>query len=117
MSSTPVYRGIERRRNPRFLHACPISVSLTQRGAPVVLYGMCGDISEGGLCVYLMESLAAEQVAELDLKLPNGPLKVKAQLRHCVDHNCGFQFLGLTEQQRAQLKEAIRKMEPVIRPA
>lgn len=117
MASTPLYRGTERRRGPRFIYGSPISVSLTVHGAPLVLYGLCGDISEGGLCAYLMESLATDQAVELDVTLPNGPLKVKAQLRHCVDHHCGFQFMGLTEEQRLQLREAIKKMEPVLRAA
>lgn len=82
--------------------------------AAVTLHGRTKDISEGGLGATVAGELVSNEPVELEFSLPGAshPLKLMAEVRYKQGFQYGFRFLHITEKQRAQIREAVRQMQP-----
>lgn len=82
--------------------------------AAITLHGRTKDISESGLGATVAGELQRGEPVELEFSLPgaSSPLKVMAEVRYKQGFQYGFRFLHITEKQRAQIRDAVRQMEP-----
>jgi len=94
------------RRHPRLLLSVPIVLRhLTKTGIDTTR-GITLDVSEGGLGALVQGSLSMGETVEIDLRLREHPLKTVAIVRQTCSTRSGFEFLGLTEQERQLLATA-----------
>jgi len=108
MQSTPLLpsprsspRGTQ--RYARILFSTPITLHyLTTRGIRSSR-GVSLDISEGGLGALVEGSLQAGNTVAIDVKLPEFDLKTVAIVRYSTSVRSGFEFLGLTMEERQRL--------------
>ena len=70
--------------------------------------GITLDISEGGVGALVQRRLLIGEVVELDLRMPNCSLSAVALVRHSSSNRSGFEFRGLTPEQRRQINDVIK---------
>ena len=101
-------RREERRRHRRVLFSVAIQLhSLTPSGV-CSTRGISLDISEGGVGALVQRRLLIGEAVELDLQLPKCSLSAVALVRHCSSNRSGFEFLGLTSEERRQINDVIK---------
>lgn len=73
-----------------------------------VLWGRSADLSENGIAATISGELFEGEVVTLSFSLAPGaaPLEMRASVRFRRGFFCGFEFLILTDEQRAQIKRA-----------
>lgn len=98
----------ERRRFPRYRYSAPIII---RRSSPPEIRGMCVEISECGASVIMSASLNVGDKVELE---PVGGGPAEAVVRRTLGRLCGFEFLNLSAEQTAKIRE-ICKMLPLYR--
>jgi hypothetical protein len=81
---------VEARRHPRFKLQTDIRVYPRSAG---VLKGYTVDISESGISAMLKLGVSTGEVAELEFKLPSGPVAIRAVVRYQTAFRYGFQFV------------------------
>jgi c-di-GMP-binding flagellar brake protein YcgR len=104
----PQLHGIRRHR--RYLFSVPVQVHLMipkNRSAR----GMSLEISEGGMSAVLEGELRVGEIAAVELPLPAGSLSALAIVRHKGAGHFGFEFLGLTANEREQLKQSAKSLQ------
>ncbi len=88
---------------PRF--ALTVKVRLTAAESGERITGRMVDIGLGGFCAELDTPLAEKKVsAEFRVPLANTPLVLRAVLRHNEGSHYGFQFLGITPEEREMIR-------------
>ncbi len=108
MSAAPSLAFEEASRRVFFRH--PISVPLDlialRCGVPQNLPGRCTDISEAGVGAMVAGELAAGQQVAVELRLPNVgvPVRARALVRYQSRLRCGFEFVGLSGEQREMIR-------------
>ncbi len=77
--------------------------------------GHCRDLSRAGIGILLAAELDGGEVAGLSFSLPGSapPWEVRAVVRYRRGYQYGFEFLALTEAQRASLGSYLEGMEPI----
>ena len=70
--------------------------------------GITLDISEGGLGALVQGNLRVGETVELDLHLPERTLNAVAIVRHTSSVRPGFEFLGMTPEERVQIVSSCR---------
>src|ERR1700733_2151407 len=94
----------------RSFHRHPIGVPLDlivlRSGVPETLPGRCTDISEVGVGAVIAGEMAAGQQVAVELRLPNVgvPVRARALVRYQSRLRCGFEFVGLSEEQREMIR-------------
>jgi c-di-GMP-binding flagellar brake protein YcgR len=68
--------------------------------------GMSVDISEGGMAAIVQAGLHVGETVEINLALPVSPLHTLAIVRHVSGSRSGFEFLGLSAEQRHKISHA-----------
>jgi c-di-GMP-binding flagellar brake protein YcgR len=96
-------RTICARRYPRALFSIPIKLRHLVTGGVQTSRGITLDISEGGLGALVQGDLRPGETVELDLSLPEQALSAVAIVRHSSQVRSGFEFLGLTAEERGRL--------------
>jgi TonB family protein len=99
----------------------PINVTLDlialRSGVPDNLPGRCTDISEAGVGAVVAGELAAGLQVAVELRLPNVgvPVRARALVRYQSRLRCGFEFVGLSVEQREMIRYWIYRSasEPV----
>jgi TonB family protein len=108
MSAAPSLALEEPSRRVSFRH--PISVPLDlialHCGVPQNLPGRCTDISEAGVGAVVAGELAAGQQVAVEMRLPNVgvPVRARALVRYQSRLRCGFEFVGLSGEQREMIR-------------
>jgi PilZ domain-containing protein len=69
-------------------------------------HGISVDISEGGISAIVEADLQIGETVEIDIPLKSGALNTVAILRHVTRSRSGFEFLGLTADERQQIAAA-----------
>jgi TonB family protein len=86
-------------------------------GVPDNLPGRCTDISEAGVGAVVPGELAAGLQVAVELRLPNVgvPVRARALVRYQSRLRCGFEFVGLSVEQREMIRYWIYRSasEPV----
>ena len=74
------------------------------------LIGRTKDIAEGGLGATIPGSINVGEIVDLELQLPEpqGPLKIKAEVRYRQGFQYGFKFVHITEQQKEMIRRTTR---------
>ena len=104
-----------RRRIPRYPVAIPVDITVLRAGAPANIPGRSLDIGEGGVAAVLAAELQPGEWVAVELQLPNAghALHTKAVVRHHNQLRCGFEFLGLSGDQRSMIRSWAGTSQPL----
>jgi len=101
------------RRYPRSIFTAPLTLRHLGAGGVHKLRGITLDVSEGGMGALVQGNLQMGEAVEVDMHLDGQVLNAVAIVRHTSNVRCGFEFLGMTSEERAQITEIIsRKPDP-----
>lgn len=95
------------RRQPRMLFSVPITVRHLGRGGVRSTRGISLDLGEGGLGALVQEAIEVGETVAVDLLLSDQPLSSVAIVRHASSVRAGFEFVGLTAEERLQITNLI----------
>ena len=98
-----VYGNEPARRFPRALFSIPIKLRHLVAGGIQTSRGITLDISEGGLGALVQGDLRLGETVEIDLQFAERPLNAVAIVRHTSQIRSGFEFLGLSAEERVQI--------------
>jgi hypothetical protein len=94
------------RRYPRYPFTVPVTLRrLLGRGFETNRATML-DLGRGGIGAVLPHALRVGEAVELDFVLPSGPIHVLGIVRYSLDQQCGFEFLGLTAEEKERIAAA-----------
>ena len=105
--STNAMFKAERRRHQRMVYSVPIRLHCLTPGGVRTSRGISLDISEGGMGALVQNDLMVGGVVEVDLQLPRYSLCAVAIVRHASSTRSGFEFLGLTPEERRHIAAAM----------
>jgi len=91
------------RRHPRALFSVPITLHHLSRGGVRTTRGITLDISECGLGALVQGNLHIGETVAIDFPLHEHVLNTVAIVRHASNVQSGFEFLGLTAEERLQI--------------
>jgi c-di-GMP-binding flagellar brake protein YcgR len=77
--------------------------------------GITLDISEAGLGALVQGDLRLGETVEIDLQLPEHSLSAIAIVRHTSSVRSGFEFLGMTPEERLQIARACGQHPTTLR--
>ena len=110
-----------RRRIPRYSVAIPVDITVLRSGAPASIPGRSLDLGEGGVAAVLAAELQLGEWVAVEFQLPNATqaLQTKAVVRHHNQLRCGFEFLGLSGDQRSMIRRwaGSSKPIPIVEPS
>ena len=89
----------ENRAFPRWLSRFPV---LHGQVVPTA-FGLATDINDDGMCVETSSVYEEGTVIVVEIRIPGGPIQVKARVRYSNSRTTGLQFLNLTRDQRMVL--------------
>lgn len=95
------------RRHTRTLFSAPISLCHLTRDGIRTTRGVSLDISEGGMGALVQGDLLVGETVEIDLRLREHPLNAVAIVRYTSSVRSGFEFLGLTAEERQQITNLV----------
>jgi hypothetical protein len=95
------------RRHPRLLYSIPLTLHHLCAGGVRSSRGISLDISESGLGALVESRLQVGDTVEIDLILRDRELNAVAIVRHTSSARSGFEFLGLTPDERAHLASIV----------
>ena len=95
------YAGVQRHR--RILFSIPLTLRHLMHGGVRASRGISLDISESGIGALVEGGLHVGDTVEIDLQLPDWQLNAVAIVRHTSSIRSGFEFFGLTADERVQL--------------
>lgn len=99
------------RRHARALFSVPITLHHLMPGGVRTSRGVSLDISEAGLGALVEGDLRVGETVEIDLPLPKSLLSAVAIVRHTSSTRSGFEFLGLTPEERMEITAAFDPYE------
>ncbi len=104
-----------RRRIPRYSVAIPVDITVLRSGAPASIPGRSLDLGEGGVAAVLAAELQLGEWVAVEFQLPNAgqALQTKAVVRHHNQLRCGFEFLGLSGDQRSMIRRWAGNSKPL----
>ena len=94
------------RRHPRTLFSVPITVHYLDAGGVRTSHGISLDISEGGMGALVQTTLQIGETVKIDLPLPMTALSAVGVVRHTSKSRSGFEFVGLTPDERSRIAAA-----------
>jgi TonB family protein len=103
---SPVLEEARERGFPRHRTNVPLDLIALRSGLPENLPGRCTDISEAGVGAVVAGELAAGEQVAVELRLPNVAVPVRARALVCYQSRlrCGFEFVGLSVEQREMIR-------------
>ena len=90
-------------RHPRVLYSIPLTLHHLADGGVRSSHGITLDISESGLGALVQGQLEVGDMVKIGLPLPDSPLNAVAIVRHTSPLRSGFEFLGLTLEERQRI--------------
>lgn len=113
--------GIIPRRVSRHAIAIPVDITVLRSGVPNNIPGRSLDLGEGGMLAILAAEFRPGDSVGIEFRLPDvsAPLRAKAVVRHQAQLRCGFEFLGLSQEQQACIRYWARRItqsQPEIQP-
>src|ERR1700756_3868086 len=103
------------RRCSRTLFSVPIRLRHLIPGGISTTRGITLDISEGGLGALVQGDLRLGETVEIDLQLPEHSLSTIAIVRHTSNVRSGFEFLGMTPEERLQIAKTCGQRRSTLR--
>jgi c-di-GMP-binding flagellar brake protein YcgR len=95
-------QAMPQRQHPRTSSASRSSFDTWQTGFGAVR-GISLDISQGGLGAIVEGNLRIGEAVQIDFALKKRKLTTVGIVRDASSERCGFQFLGLNEEERRQI--------------
>lgn len=104
------WEGPSRRRVPRFELQAPVDVTVVRSGMPNTVPGRSTNLGERGIAAVIAGELVPGETVDVEIKLsPTAePLKMHAVVRHHDQLRCGLEFVAMTHEQRAFIREWAR---------
>jgi TonB family protein len=101
------WRGPSRRRVPRFLVQAPLDVTVLRSGIPDTVPGRSVNLCERGISAMLAGELVPGEAVGIEVHLPlvTEPLRTRAWVRYQDRLRCGLEFVGLSAEQRAAIRD------------
>ncbi len=101
------WEGPSRRRVPRFELQAPVDVTVVRSGMPNTVPGRSTNLGERGIAAMIAGELVPGETVEVEIKLsPTAePLQMHAIVRHHDQLRCGLEFVAMTAEQRAVVRE------------
>lgn len=101
------WQGQARRKSTRFHLNAPVDITVLRSGIPLAVPGRCLNLGERGVAGVLAGELVPGEIVGVELRLPLLPDALQARARVCYYDKlrCGLEFLGLSEEQRAVIRE------------
>lgn len=103
------HQNVGIRQHPRYLFTVPVTVRHWPPQGFRTARGMTIDISEGGMAAIVPDSLNVGEIVEVDLPLPVGLLNTLATVKYSAENRAGFEFVGLSAQERQQITLAAQE--------
>lgn len=99
--------GPSRRRVPRFQMQAPLDVTVLRSGIPDTVPGRSMNVCERGIAAMLAGELVPGETVGVEVRLSQvaSPLRMRAMVRHQDKLRCGLEFLGLSVEQRATIRD------------
>ena len=97
----------EQRVHPRALFSVPLKLHHLRPGGVSTSRGLTLDLSQGGVGALVQIDLIVSEAIEIELQLPNGSLSAVAIVRYSSSIRSGFEFVGLSAEERQQIAAAI----------
>ncbi len=104
----------QRRRGSRYTLQVPLDVTVLRWGIPDTVPGRSLNLSPDGAAAILAAELSPGEKVAVEIRLPQseGPLRTRALVRHHDKLRCGFEFVGLSEEQRRTISSWAEKGQP-----
>lgn len=99
--------GVPVRRHPRALFSAPITLHHLSYGGIRTTRGISLDLGEGGLGAIIQGEVHVGDTVGIDLRLSEQLLTTVAIVRHTSSIRSGFEFVGLTPEERLQITNVI----------
>lgn len=93
-------------RYPRALFSVPLTLRHLAFGGIQSSPGISLDISQGGLGAIVYGNLRVGEMVELDVRIPGCEMSAVAVVRYSNRERSGFEFLGMTPEERQQIASA-----------
>src|SRR5215468_819904 len=108
---TEAWNGQSRRRVPRFLMQAPMDLTVLRSGVPDTLPGRSVNVCERGVAAIVAGELVAGESVGVELQLPplTEPLRMRALVRYQDRLRCGLEFVSLSAEQRAAIRDWARE--------
>lgn len=101
------WSGPSRRRVPRFELQAPLDVTVLRSGVPDTVPGRSVNVGERGIAAMMAGELLPGEAVGIELRLPlvADPLRMRAMVRYQDKLRCGLEFVGLSAEQRASIRD------------
>jgi TonB family protein len=92
---------------PRFQVQAPLDVTVLRSGIPDTVPGRSVNVCERGIAAMLAGELVPGEAVAIEVKLSHAadPLRTRAMVRYQDKLRCGLEFVGLSAEQRAAIRE------------
>ncbi len=94
------------RRHARAIFSVPLTLHHLTHGGVGRSHGISLDVSEGGMGALVQHGLSVGETVAVDLPLREHVLHAIAIVRHTSKTRCGFEFVGLTQNERSSIMQA-----------
>jgi TonB family protein len=96
-----------RRRVPRYRVEAPMDVTVLRSGIPDTVPGRSLNLCERGVAAVMAGELMPGEAVGLEIRLPQAvdTLRTRALVRYQDKLRCGLEFVGLSAQQRAAIRQ------------
>jgi hypothetical protein len=98
---------IDNRRHPRFMFEVDMQIQSVRFG---ILPGRSLELSESGISALIPAELLLDEIVDMELQLPFGPLYARALVRNRNVFRYGFEFVYPTNVQR-ELKDKLNRIK------
>jgi TonB family protein len=107
----------QRRRGSRCTLQVPLDVTVLRWGIPDTVPGRSLNLSPNGIAAILAGEFSPGEKVGVEIRLPQSesPLRTRALVRHHDKLRCGFEFVGLSDEQRKTINTWTQKAEPSAR--
>jgi len=95
------------RQHPRILVSLPITLRHLCDGGVRSAHGISLDLGEGGLGAIVQGEVHVGETVAIDFRLSHQPVTTVAIVRHTSNVRSGFEFVGLTPEERLQIVNMI----------
>ena len=95
---------------PRFELQAPVDVTVVRAGMPNTVPGRSTNLGERGIAAVIAGELVPGETVEVEIKLSPAaePLQMHAIVRHHDQLRCGLEFVAMSAEQRAVVREWAR---------
>jgi len=120
MSTSSLERALQakqrgwKRRHERYRTDFPVKATVLRESGYQDLAGRCGDIGHGGMGAVFNAECVKGEVISLEFRLPiaSEVLSVRSIVRYRKGFLHGLEFLGLTDEQRAEIGRFCSQLTP-----